>query len=167
MKGHIAPDKIEEIKRRADIVDLISEYVTLKKGGKNFLGLCPFHKEKTPSFTVNRDKQIFYCFGCGEGGNVLTFLMKMSDMLFPEAVRHLAGKTGVVIPERILTHEEKESFSVRNEISRVNKMAAAYFSKNLFSHAGKEAQDYLRKRGMQENVVKELALDMPSTDGGI
>ncbi len=158
MKGHISPDKIEEIKRRADIVDLVSEYVTLKKGGKNFLGICPFHKEKTPSFTVNRDKQIFYCFGCGEGGNVLTFLMKMSDMSFPEAVRHLAGKTGVVIPERILTRHEKESSSIRNEVSRVNKMAAAYFSKNLFSQAGKEARDYLRKRGIQEDVIKEFGL---------
>lgn len=158
MKGHIAPDKIEEVKRRADIVDLVSEYVTLKKGGKNFLGLCPFHKEKTPSFTVNRDKQIFYCFGCGEGGNVLTFVMKMSDMSFPEAVRHLAGKTGVIIPERVLTRHEKESSSLRNEVSRVNKMAAAYFSKNLFSQAGKEARDYLRKRGIQDEVIKEFGL---------
>ncbi|MGZ3596708.1 MAG: DNA primase, partial [Syntrophales bacterium] len=158
MNGHIAPDKIEEVKRRADIVDLVSEYVTLKKGGKNFLGLCPFHKEKTPSFTVNRDKQIFYCFGCGEGGNVLTFLMKMSEMSFPEAVRHLAGKTGVIIPERILTRQEKESSSVRNEVSHINKMAAAYFAKNLFSQAGKEARDYLRKRGIQDDVIKEFGL---------
>jgi len=158
LKGHITPDKIEEVKRRADIVDLVSEYVTLKKGGKNFLGLCPFHKEKTPSFTVNRDKQIFYCFGCGEGGNVLTFLMKMSEMSFPEAVRHLAGKTGIVIPERILTRQEKESSSVRNDVGRVNKMAAAYFSKNLFSQAGKEARDYLRKRGIQDDVIKEFGL---------
>jgi len=158
LKGHITPDKIEEVKRRADIVDLVSEYVTLKKGGKNFLGLCPFHKEKTPSFTVNRDKQIFYCFGCGEGGNILTFLMKMSDMSFPEAVRHLAGKTGVVIPERVLTRQEKESSSIRNEVSRINKMAAAYFSKNLFSQAGKEARDYLKKRGLQDDVIKEFGL---------
>jgi len=158
LKGHITPDKIEEVKRKADIVDLVSEYVTLKKGGKNLLGLCPFHKEKTPSFTVNRDKQIFYCFGCGEGGNILTFLMKMSDMSFPEAVRHLAGKTGVVIPERVLTRQEKESSSIRNEVSRVNKMAAAYFSKNLFSQAGKEARDYLKKRGLQDDVIKEFGL---------
>jgi DNA primase len=158
LKGHIAPDKIEEVKRRADIVDLVSEYVTLKKGGKNFLGLCPFHKEKTPSFTVNREKQIFYCFGCGEGGNVLTFVMKMSDMSFPEAVRHLAGKTGVVIPERVFTHQDKESLSLRKEVSRVNKMAAAYFSKNLFSQAGKEARDYLRKRGLQDELIREFGL---------
>ncbi|NTW17898.1 MAG: DNA primase, partial [Syntrophaceae bacterium] len=133
MKGHISPEKIEEVKRRADIVDLVSEYVTLKKGGKNFLGLCPFHKEKTPSFTVNRDKQIFYCFGCGEGGNVLAFLMKINSMSFPEAVRHLAAKTGVVIPERVLTREERERSRTRDEISRINRMAAKYFSENLFS----------------------------------
>jgi DNA primase len=144
--------------RRADIVDLVSEYVTLKKGGRNFLGLCPFHKEKTPSFTVNRDKQIFYCFGCGEGGNVLTFLMKMNDMSFPEAVRHLAGKTGVVIPERILTREEKERTSARDEINRINQMAAKYFSENLFSQAGKGAREYLRDRGIQDEVVKEFSL---------
>jgi len=158
LKGHISPDKIDEVKRRADIVDLVSEYVTLKKGGRNFLGLCPFHKEKTPSFTVNRDKQIFYCFGCGEGGNVLTFLMKMNDMSFPEAVRHLAGKTGVVIPERILTREEKERSSVRDEIIRINQMAAKYYSGNLYSPAGKGAREYIRNRGIRDEVIKEFCL---------
>jgi len=158
LKGHISPDKIEEVKRRADIVDLVSEYVTLKKGGRNFLGLCPFHKEKTPSFTVNREKQIFYCFGCGEGGNVLTFLMKMNDMSFPEAVRHLAGKTGVVIPERNLTREDKVRSSIRDEINQINRIAAKYFSDNLFSLAGKGAREYLKSRGLQDEVSKEFCL---------
>ena len=158
MKGHIPPDTIEEVKRRADIVDLVSEYVTLKKGGRNFLGLCPFHKEKTPSFTVNRDKQIFYCFGCAEGGNVVTFLMKMNDMSFPEAVRHLAEKTGVVIPERVLTREDKERSSVRDEINRINRAAAKYFTENLYSPAGKGAREYLGKRGIPEEVIKEFCL---------
>ncbi|HBH87943.1 MAG TPA: DNA primase [Syntrophaceae bacterium] len=158
LKGHIAPEKIEEVKRRADIVDLVSEYVTLKKGGRNFLGLCPFHKEKTPSFTVSREKQIFYCFGCGEGGNVLTFLMKMNNMSFPEAVRFLAGKTGVVIPERIFTREEKESSRTREEISRINRMAAKYFSENLFSKVGNGARAYLGKRGIHDEVIKEYSL---------
>ena len=164
MKGHIAPEKIEEVKRRADIVDLVSEYVTLKKGGRNFLGLCPFHKEKTPSFTVSREKQIFYCFGCGEGGNVLTFLMKMNNMSFPEAVRFLAGKTGVVIPERIFTREEKESSRTREEISRINRMAAKYFSENLFSKVGNGARAYLGKRGIHDEVIKEYSLGY-ATDG--
>ena len=95
---YVDQSKIEEIKNRLDIVDLVSEYLTLKKAGRNFIGLCPFHQEKTPSFTVNRDKQIFYCFGCGEGGNVITFLMKIADKTFPEAIRDLAVKTGVVLP---------------------------------------------------------------------
>ena len=164
MKGHISPEKIEEVKRRADIVDLVSEYVTLKKGGRNFLGLCPFHKEKTPSFTVNRDKQIFYCFGCGEGGNVLTFLMKMNNMSFPEAVRHLAGKTGVIIPERILSSEEKERLSTRDKIGRINSMAAKYFSENLFTEAGRGARAYLRKRGIQDEASKEFSIGF-ATDG--
>ena len=164
MKGHISPEKIEEVKRRSDIVDLVSEYVTLKKGGKNFLGLCPFHKEKTPSFTVNRDKQIFYCFGCGEGGNVLAFLMKINSMSFPEAVRHLAGKTGVVIPERVLTREERERSRTRDEINRINRMAEKYFSENLFSGAGKGARAYLGKRGIQDEVIKEFNLGF-ATDG--
>ena len=158
MKGHISPERIEEVKRRADIVDLVSEYVTLKKGGRNFLGLCPFHKEKTPSFTVNRDKQIFYCFGCGEGGNVLTFLMKMNGMSFPEAVRHLAGKTGVIIPEKILTREDKERFSVRNEVHRINRLAAVYYAGNLYSSAGKRAREYLSNRGIKDGVIKEFCL---------
>ena len=98
MKGHITPDKIEEVKSRADIVDLVSEYVTLKKGGKNFLGICPFHKEKTPSFTVNRDKQIFYCFGCGEGGNVLTFLMKINRDVFSRGGKAFGGENGSCYP---------------------------------------------------------------------
>ncbi len=100
MKGSIPETTIEEIRRRTDIVSLIGEYVTLKKAGRNFLGLCPFHREKTPSFTVSPDKQMFYCFGCSEGGNVFSFLMKLNNLTFPEALRHLAGKVGVVIPEK-------------------------------------------------------------------
>ncbi len=95
---YVDKSKIEEIKNRVDIVDLVSEYLTLKKAGRNFTGLCPFHQEKTPSFSVNRDKQIFYCFGCGEGGNVITFLMKIADKTFPEAIEYLAEKTGVILP---------------------------------------------------------------------
>ena len=116
MKGSIPEDKIEEIRRRTDIVSLIGEYVTLKKAGKNFLGLCPFHQEKTPSFTVSPDKQMFYCFGCSEGGNVFSFLMKLNHLTFPEAVRQLAGKVGVVIPEK--THEPRRRGNVTPSRSR-------------------------------------------------
>jgi DNA primase len=158
LKGHIPGSKVEEIKDRTDIVDLISEYITLKKTGRNFVGLCPFHKEKTPSFTVNRDKQIFYCFGCGEGGNAISFLMKVNQQSFPEAVRHLARKTGIVIPEGVMTREEKERSSLKERINRVNQMAAQYFSKNLFSPAGREAREYVAKRGIRESVVREFRL---------
>ncbi|MCX5854312.1 MAG: DNA primase [Deltaproteobacteria bacterium] len=158
MKGRIPGSKVEEIKDRADIVDLISEYITLKKTGRNFVGLCPFHKEKTPSFTVNRDKQIFYCFGCGEGGNAISFLMKVNHQSFPEAVRYLASKTGIVIPEGVMTREEKERSSLKEQINRVNQMAAQYFSKNLFSPAGKEAREYVERRGIPESIVREFRL---------
>jgi len=92
MKGSIPEDKIDEVKSRINIVDLVAGYVNLKQAGRNFIGLCPFHQEKTPSFTVNPEKQIFYCFGCGEGGNAITFVMKQNNLSFPEAVRYLAGK---------------------------------------------------------------------------
>ena len=126
MKGLI-PDNKEEIKKRVDIVELISEYVTLKKAGRNYLGLCPFHKEKTPSFTVSRDKEMFHCFGCGEGGHVFTFLMKMSNMTFPEAARHLAKKAGIVIPDRVMNAQEKAQYGIRGEINHINDIAAGIF----------------------------------------
>ena len=100
MTGYIPEEKVSEIRNAADIVEVVSEAVRLKKTGKNHVGLCPFHTEKTPSFTVNPDKQIFHCFGCGTGGNVFTFLMKHDGVSFPEAVRSLARRCGVDLPER-------------------------------------------------------------------
>ena len=94
------PDYKEEIRRRVDIVSLVGEYVTLRKAGRNYLGLCPFHREKTPSFTVSPEKQMFYCYGCSEGGDVFSFLMKLNHLTFPEVIRQLAGKVRVVIPRQ-------------------------------------------------------------------
>ena len=153
LKGYIPADKIEEIKNRTNIVGLVSEYLTLKKVGRNFRGLCPFHKEKTPSFTVSDDKQIFYCFGCGQAGNAITFLMKINNISYPEAVRYLARKTGVVISERVMSREEKERTALREQLNRVNQMAAVYFSKNLYSPAGKGAWEYLRNRGIDNTAL--------------
>lgn len=158
MKEHIPEDKIEEIRSRADIVSLVSGYVTLKKAGRNFVGLCPFHKEKTPSFTVNPEKQIFYCFGCGEGGNVFTFLMNIDNMSFPEAVRHLAGKMGIIIESRRVSGAEKEKISVRERLKRVNLLATEYFSKNLFLEAGSVVRGYLGKREIKDSVIREFNL---------
>ena len=150
--------KIEEIKSRVDIVELASEYLTLKKAGRNYLGLCPFHQEKTPSFTVNREKQIFYCFGCGEGGNVITLLMKIANKSFPEAIRHLAEKTGVILPVRSFGREGHEKDSLHDEIINLNLRAAQQFARNLASPAGKIARDYLLKRAVTEETVKQFRL---------
>ena len=158
MNGSIPDDKIEEIRRRADIATLIGEYVSLKKAGKNYLGLCPFHQEKTPSFTVSPDKQMFYCFGCSEGGNVFSFLMKLNHLTFPEAARHLAKKVGVVIPERSMSREEKERYTLAEQIHKVNELATGFFIKTLQSQAGEGAREYLRERGIGESAVRTFRL---------
>ncbi|HPO22056.1 MAG TPA: DNA primase [Smithellaceae bacterium] len=150
--------KIEEIKSRVDIVELASEYLTLKKAGRNYLGLCPFHQEKTPSFTVNREKQIFYCFGCGEGGNVITLLMKIANKSFPEAVKYLAEKTGVLLPVRTFGSDGREKESLRDGMFQLNARAARYFARQLSSPAGKAARDYLQKRAVTEETVRQFRL---------
>ena len=158
MKGSIPEDKIEEVRRRTDIVLLIGEYVTLKKAGRNYLGLCPFHREKTPSFTVSPDKQMFYCFGCSEGGNGVSFLMKLNHLTFPEAVRQLAGKVGVVISDRPPSREERERSTLGEQIRRVNGLAADYFAGALQSPAGEGGRAYLRNRGIEAEAVRTFRL---------
>ena len=128
MKGYIPQEKIGEIKSRVNIVDLVSEYVTLKKAGRNFVGLCPFHKEKTPSFSVNPEKQIFYCFGCGEGGDIFAFLMKINGASFAESARYLANKAGIEIPVRKMTSAERTVASDKEKLNKINAMAADWFS---------------------------------------
>jgi len=145
--------KIEEIRNRIDIVDFVSQYLTLKKAGRNFVGLCPFHQEKTPSFTVNRDKQIFYCFGCGEGGNVIAFLMKIADKSFPEAIKDLANRTGVILP-MISSSEAVRTNSLKERIIHFNEIAARYFKSMLSSSAGLVARKYLQERGISGDTVK-------------
>lgn len=158
MKGSIPEDKIEEVRRRIDIVSLIGEYVTLKKAGRNYLGLCPFHREKTPSFTVSPDKQMFYCFGCSEGGNGVSFLMKLNHLTFPEAIRQLAGKVGVVISDRPPSREERERSTLGEQIRRVNGLAADYFTGVLQSPAGEEAGAYLRNRGIGAEAIRTFRI---------
>jgi DNA primase len=158
LKGYIPEDRIEEIRNRINIVDLVSEYITLKKAGRNFLGSCPFHKEKTPSFTVNAEKQIYHCFGCGEGGNVFSFLMKINNMTFPEAVRHLAGKLGVPLPSWEYTPEEKSRQDLRESLHRVNQIAADYYAKTLRSAAGSAGRGYLDKRMIKPEIIETFRL---------
>jgi len=158
MQGSIPEDKIDEIKRRINIVDLVAGYVNLKQAGRNFIGLCPFHQEKTPSFTVSPEKQIFYCFGCGEGGNAVTFIMKQNGLSFPEAIRYLARKTGVALPTRPLSNKEKGELSLREKMLRLHGLAAAFFSERLEGQEGLAARQYLRERGISAPVVKEFRL---------
>ena len=142
--GLIPDEIIAQIIDRCDIVEVISSYVPLKRTGRNFKGICPFHHEKTPSFIVNPDKQIFHCFGCHVGGNVIGFIMKQDRLEFPEAVRMLAKKVNVVIPET--KRSDAQTTNIRQQIFKINTLAAEYFHKNLLSDKGmqaKEARAYL------------------------
>jgi len=150
-------DLLEEIRNRCDIVDIISEYVHLKQAGKSFKGLCPFHGEKTPSFMVSPEKQLFHCFGCGEGGNVFNFLMKYEKISFFEAVKMLAKKSGVSLP----VDEEKENFLNRQKerLYKLNNLAVNYYQECLFkTNQGKKIINYLKKRGINDTSVEKYKL---------
>ena len=136
MAAYIPDDKIEAIKNASDIVDIVSEVVSLRRAGRNLLGLCPFHAEKTPSFTVSPDKQIFHCFGCGAGGNVFTFMMKHGGLSFPEAARTLARRYGIDLPTRDLSPYEKKKLTERETILTLIDDAMAFYRDRLISHGG-------------------------------
>jgi len=155
----IPEDKISEIKNAADIVDVVSESVLLKKAGKNFIGLCPFHSEKTPSFTVSSDKQIFHCFGCSTGGNVFSFMMKQEGLSFPEAARHLAKRYGVDIPDKPLSPEQKKKISDRENLLDINRRAGGFYHQALLdSREGQPARSYLSKRGISQKTIDDFKL---------
>ncbi|MCH7681006.1 DNA primase, partial [candidate division KSB1 bacterium] len=150
------PDyKIDEVREATDVVDLISGYVTLKKKGQNFFGLCPFHTEKTPSFSVNPDKQIFHCFGCSAGGNVFTFLMRSEGISFPESIKFLAQRAGI----QIEYDKKDEVRSQENEaLYYVNEFAAKFFQESLQSKKGEHALKYLKERGLSSENIKVFGL---------
>ncbi len=157
MAAFIPEEKIADIKNAADIVDIVSEAVLLKKQGRNYIGLCPFHSEKTPSFTVSPDKQIFYCFGCGNGGNVFSFLMEQEGLSFPEAARMLARRYGIEIPTQQMTPEQKKRGSERESIIAVNREAMGFYCQTLHSHAaGDRGMAYLKKRGMTKETINDF-----------
>lgn len=158
MSNFIPDDKLSDIRHSADIVEIISDSVILKKSGKNFLGLCPFHSEKTPSFSVSPDKQMYYCFGCGAGGNVFTFLMEHDGLSFPECARLLANRYGISLPSADLSPEEKERISLRENLFSVNRRARDYFAENLRGEVGKRAMAYLKERGIAEATVEAFEL---------
>lgn len=158
MKGFIPEETIQEIKRRVDIVAVISEHLTLRKAGRNYVGLCPFHEEKTPSFTVSPDKQMFYCFGCGASGQVFNFLMRLNSLTFPEAVSDLARKTGVVLREHRSSPDRNGEGGIPDRLSRINILACDFFQNHLQAQAGKGAREYLKTRGIRDETVKTFSL---------
>ena len=155
---YFSEELIEEIRSRNDIVDVISNYVKLQKKGSSYFGLCPFHNEKSPSFSVSRSKQMYYCFGCGEGGNVITFIMNYENFTFSEAVRFLAQRAGIEVPEEEYSQEAKEKANLKSVLLEVNKLAAQYFYAQLKSEQGKLAHSYLTKRGLTEETITAFGL---------
>ncbi|HEU4429587.1 MAG TPA: DNA primase [Myxococcota bacterium] len=152
--SRIPADTLNEVRERVDIVDLIGRHVGLKKAGRTWKGLCPFHGEKTPSFIVSPDRGTYHCFGCGEGGNVFGFLMKHDGLSFPEAVRQLAAEVGIEIPE-VGGGPER---SVLDEIYRANKLARAFYQAELRSPRGAEARAYLAQRGLGDADVARYGI---------
>lgn len=149
---------IEEIRQRNDIVDVISSYVKLQKKGSNFMGLCPFHSEKTASFSVSAAKQMYHCFGCGVGGNVFTFIMEYENFTFMEAVKFLAERAGVSLPEAEFTEEQRKKADLKSRLMEINKEAGKYYYVLLKSPQGKAAHDYLIGRQLSEETIKKFGL---------
>ncbi|MCI8792931.1 MAG: DNA primase [Eubacterium sp.] len=151
-------DFVEEVRQRNDVVDVISSYVNLKRTGSSYVGLCPFHNEKTASFSVSPGKQMYYCFGCGAGGNVFTFLMEYENLTFVEALEELAGKAGMELPRKSSSPEDRRKRDMRDMILQVNKLAANYFYAQLRSERGKIGFDYLTGRGISPKTVVKFGL---------
>ena len=155
---YFSEDLVEEIRLKNDIVDVISGYIKLQKKGSSYFGLCPFHNEKSPSFSVSRSKQMYYCFGCGAGGNVFTFIMEYENFTFAEALKMLADRAGVEIPQVEYSKEAKEKADLRAAILEANKLAAKYYYAQLKTEQGKIGHTYLTKRGLTEETITAFGL---------
>lgn len=159
---YYSEEVIEEVRTKNDIVDVISGYVRLQKKGSSYFGLCPFHNEKSPSFSVSREKQMYYCFGCGAGGNVFTFLMDYENFSFVEALKFLADRAGVALPEMEYSKEAKARADRKTQLLEINKLAAQYFYVQLKSEQGKTAHAYLTGRQLSEETIKAFGLGYSS-----
>ena len=148
---------IDEIKNKNDIVDVISQYVVLKRSGRNFFGLCPFHKEKSPSFSVSPDKQIFHCFGCGVGGNVIHFVSKIENLSFRETIEMLAEKSGVELPT-IEGEVDTKLLQLKSKVYEINQLTAQFYHENLYKPSAKPAQEYVKKRKLDNNTLKNFLI---------
>ena len=153
---------IEEVRSRNDIVDVISAYVKLQKKGSSYFGLCPFHNEKSPSFSVSRQKQMYYCFGCGAGGNVFTFLMEYENYSFVEALRYLADRAGVDLPEQEYSEAERRRADEKAVLLEIHKRAAQFYYVQLKSFQGEQAMAYLRGRQLGDDTIKAFGLGYSS-----
>ncbi len=155
---YYSEELVEEIRMKNDIVDVISNYVRLQKKGGSYFGLCPFHNEKSPSFSVSRNKQMYHCFGCGVGGNVLTFIMEYENYNFVEALKFLADRVGVELPNVELSEEAKVKANLRSTVLEMNKLAAKYFYAQLKSESGGYAYQYLSDRGLSQETILQFGL---------
>jgi len=152
MSQGIPEEIVDEIRQSTDLVSLINEYIKLERRGKNMVGLCPFHNEKTPSFSVSPDKQLYHCFGCGASGNVFSLIMQMENLTFPEAAHYLASKAGVTIPEK---KAQTGVENIKDKIYRLNELAARYYTYLMHnSESGKKAYNYLLKRGIKQETIE-------------
>ena len=151
-------DLVEEVRIKNDITDVISGYVRLQKKGSNYFGLCPFHNEKSPSFSVSPIKQMYYCFGCGNGGNVITFLMEYENYSFLEALEILAERAGVELPKGEYSQEERQQADLKTALLEMNKLAANYFYHQLKEDRGKAAYQYLRERNLTDDTIRKFGL---------
>ncbi|MGN0376359.1 MAG: DNA primase [Suilimivivens sp.] len=153
------PDEVvEEVRMKNDIVDVVSGYVRIQKKGSSYFGLCPFHNEKSPSFSVSQSKQMYYCFGCGAGGNVFTFIMEYENYTFQEAIKFLAQRAGVKLPEAEYTEEVRKKESRRARLLEVNKEAAKYFYYQLRSERGRAGYRYLKSRELSDETIRKFGL---------
>ena len=155
---YFSDDIIEEVRSRNDIVDVIGQYVHLTKKGSTYFGLCPFHNEKTGSFSVSPNKQMYYCFGCGAGGNVFTFMMQYENFTFSEAMEALADRVGVALPKQEYTKEQKREADKKQRLLDINKEAARYFYMLLRNDRGKNALAYFKKRELTDETMKKFGL---------
>lgn len=149
---------IEEIRNSNDIVDVISQYVILKRRGRSFFGLCPFHKEKSPSFSVSPDKQIFHCFGCGVGGNVIHFVSKIENINFRETLELLANRANISLPVLDNSYEDNKKMILKSKVYEINEIAAKFYHENLYKPSSKEAQEYIKKRKLDNRTLKSFLI---------
>ena len=149
---------IEEIRSSNDIVDVISQYVILKRSGRNFFGLCPFHKEKSPSFSVSPDKQIFHCFGCGVGGNVIHFVSKIENLNFVETLELLANRANITLPTLDNSYQDNKKAMLKSKVYEINEIAAKFYHENLYKPTSKPAQEYIKKRRLDNRTLKSFLI---------